>query len=105
MMSINSETYDFTSENVNKAPDQHGVYELLQDGATIYYGRAAGNGVSIRSRLKSHYEGWEGKCTRAATHYRRAVMMAATAERTEALLLSNYLRLNGVHPRCNDRAA
>lgn len=104
-MTIKSDVYDFTADNVNKAPDYHGVYELIQDGVTIYYGRAAGVGVTIRSRLKSHYAGHEGRCTQQATKYRRETMTAIEAERAEQRLLAEYRTAYGRYPRCNDRAA
>ena len=62
-MPIHGDKYPFTEANVNKSPEERGVYQLLDGDVIIYYGRAAGDGVTIRSRLQSHRNGSEGKCT------------------------------------------
>jgi len=61
-MPIGGEKQSFTNENVEKAPEKHGVYALYDGNTIIYNGRAAGEGVTIRSRLKDHKSGREGKC-------------------------------------------
>lgn len=100
-MSINSKTYAFTEDNVNKAPENHGVYELYRDGALTYIGRASGNGVTIRTRLQSHRRGDEGSCTEVATDYKREVCDSPVGREKE--LLEEYKRANGHLPPCNDR--
>ena len=100
-MSIPGDKYAFTEDNVNKAPDDHGVYQLLDGDVTIYYGRAAGDGVTIRSRLQSHRNGNEGKCTKGATHYRREVTTRPIAREKE--LLESYVNAHGRLPRCNEK--
>ena len=62
-MPITGQKYAFTDKNVNNAPASHGVYVLYDGDVTIYIGRASGEGVTIRSRLKSHKAGNEGPCT------------------------------------------
>ena len=99
-MPISSQLYDFTKSNVNEAPAEHGVYQLYDGSATIYIGRAAGESVTIRSRLQSHYRGDEGPCTKAATHYRREVTSRSIARERE--LLDEYQGTHGKLPRCND---
>ena len=47
-MPIIGDKYAFTQENVNKAPEEHGVYQLFDGEVTIYYGRASGDGVTIQ---------------------------------------------------------
>lgn len=39
-MPIIGDEYGFTQENVNKSPNQPGVYALYQNGELIYYGSA-----------------------------------------------------------------
>jgi hypothetical protein len=77
--------YEFTSKNVDHAPDKPGVYALYYGDEIIYYGWAQGDTVTIRSRLQSHKSGREGACTEKATHYRREV--ADNAEEREKQLL------------------
>jgi excinuclease UvrABC nuclease subunit len=102
-MPISGDKYAFTKDNVNKAPDDHGVYALYDGDVLIYYGRAAGDGVTIGSRLRSHFKGDEGPCTQGATHYRREVTSRPVAREVELLneFENAYRRL----PRCNDRRA
>ena len=52
--------YEFTSKNVDHAPDKPGVYALYYGDEIIYYGWAQGDTVTIRSRLQSHKSGREG---------------------------------------------
>ncbi len=99
-MPISGDLYDFTQDNVNKAPAVHGVYQLYEDGTTTYIGRAAGDGVTIRSRLKSHYSGTEGPCTKAADRYRREKNSRPVAREKE--LIDEYVNKYGRLPRCND---
>ena len=96
-----SDTYAFSKNNVDKAPNSHGVYALYRDGVLIYIGRASGNGVTIRSRLQCHLRGDEGPCTRAATHYWREQNAAPIAR--EAELLDWHRKKFGALPRCNER--
>lgn len=100
-MSIDGKTYPFTEQNVNLSPEAHGVYELIEDGTTIYFGRAAGDDVTIRSRLQSHFRGDEGACTQAASHYRREVTERPVSREKE--LLDEYEAQHGKLPRCNKR--
>ena len=102
-MPISGDSYPFTQDNVNKAPAQHGVYQLEEGSEITYIGRASGDGVTIRSRLQSHYRGDEGPCTKAATHYQREVTNRPIAREKE--LLDEYVRQHGRLPACNDRAA
>jgi hypothetical protein len=96
-----SDAYSFTAENIKVSPNEKGVYALYEDGQLIYYGRAQGGSVTIRSRLQSHFLGNEGACTkRANTYARRVVDDPVEAEK---FLLREYLDLYGTLPRCNDR--
>lgn len=97
------EKYDFTTENIDKSPNQHGVYILNDGGEIIYIGRAAGEGVTIRSRLRDHKAGRDGLCTKLATQYSRERNSRPVAREKE--LLDNYLNRYGKLPRCNDRMA
>ena len=99
-MPISGKFYSFTQENVNKAPAQHGVYQLYQNRATTYIGRAAGEGVTIRSRLQSHLRGDEGPCTKAAEFYKREITPYPVTR--EKVLIDEYVSAYGELPRCND---
>ena len=100
-MPIAGSLYDFTKDNVDQSPDEHGVYALYDGQELIYYGRAAGYGVTIRSRLQDHYAGREGRCTQGADGYRREV--TDTPIMREKELLEEYQRVYGRLPRCNER--
>jgi len=102
-MPISGDKYGFIEKNVNKAPDEHGVYALYDDETLIYYGRAAGEDVTIRSRLQSHFNGDEGSCTQGATHYRREV--TDWPKRREKELLDEFETKFGRLPRCNEKRA
>ncbi len=100
IMPITGDRYQTTDENVNAAPQVHGVYALYEGDITTYIGRAAGEGVTIRSRLQDHKAGREGPCTAAATHYRREELSRPMARERE--LLEEYRNRYGQLPRCND---
>ena len=103
-MAIGGDLYTFNEENVNRAPEKHGVYALYDGSTLIYIGRAAGDGVTIRGRLQSHFRGDEGNCTKQATRYRREVTESATSRERE--LLEEYQGSHGGKlPRCNERSA
>lgn len=99
-MPITGNKIPFTDTNVNRAPQEHGVYALFDDDITSYIGRAAGQSVTIRSRLQDHKAGREGPCTKGASHYRREVTSRPIAREKE--LLQEYYNQNGRLPRCND---
>ena len=99
-MPINGDSYDFTWANVNNAPERHGVYALYRNGRLVYCGRAAGAGVTIRSRLQSHKRGDEGPCTANATRYRREVTESPVSRERE--LLQEFVQQYGRLPECND---
>ena len=102
-MPITGGNFAFTESNVNKAPAEHGVYALYDRDVTTYIGRASGDGVTIRSRLKSHYCGDEGLCTVVATHYRREVTSSPIARESE--LLDEHEEIYGMLPRCLQASA
>ena len=100
-MPIGGKKYKFTKENVDNAPDEHGVYILYDNSTLIYIGRAAGEGVTIRSRLQSHKSGNEGACTTNASHYKREITSSPIGREKE--LVQEYKDShNGELPRCND---
>lgn len=100
-MPIGGTKYSFTRQNVDLSPDKHGVYALYDGDELIYYGRAQGRGVTIRSRLQRHRNGDEGHCTQRASHYRREE--TERADEREAELLAEFRKLNrGKQPRCNE---
>lgn len=100
-MPVRSEVYPFTKGNVDKSPDEPGVYCLLRNGSVIYYGEA--HDGTIRARLQRHLSGAEGRCTQQATHYKREV--CADPEAREAELLRAFRAKHGQLPRCNERAS
>ena len=95
-MTITGDRYEFTQNNVDLAPEMHGVYALLDGQSTIYIGKA----TSIRERLQAHKRGSQGTCTANATHYRRE--LTTNEDSRERELLAEYQRANGRLPQCND---
>lgn len=103
-MPIKNGKYKFTKDNVNKAPDKAGVYALYDGNETIYYGRAKGGDVTIRTRLQNHKAGKDGSCTKKATHYGREAILSPVKRENE--LLEEYKNThNGKLPRCNERVS
>lgn len=102
-MGLKSKIYSFKKENVDISPNKHGVYSLYEGDELIYIGRAAGKGVTIRSRLQSHLAGSEGRCTKDATWYQREVTEDAVKREEEEL--EAFENEHGVLPRCNKKVA
>ena len=59
----------FIRSLVEDAPDNPGVYALWEGDKLICFGRAEGDGETLRSRLIDHLEGRTGEEARHATHY------------------------------------
>ncbi len=68
-MPTSGHKYEFTNKNIDSSPMKQGVYALFDGDSFLYYGRAIGKKVTIRSRLQDHWEGSEGRCTQNASHY------------------------------------
>ena len=100
-MSITSTEYEFIAANIALAPEQAGVYGLYDGNEPIYYGRAQGGTVTIRSRLEDHNSGREGSCTQSATGFTWESIPFPVSREKE--LLEEYERLHGRLPRCNER--
>ena len=82
---IHTKIWSLDDSMVRYAPDAPGVYALWKDGQVIYYGRASGDGVTIRSCLIDHVSGARGIATRGATHYSWEITRAAVAREVELL--------------------
>ncbi len=102
-MPISGNRYGFTEKNIDDAPDDHGVYALYHDEELIYIGRAAGKDVTIRSRLRDHLSGREGKGTQQATSYAREITSAPAPREEE--LLNEYRQQHHKLPRYNEKIA
>ncbi len=102
-MPITTQKYLFTKQSVDAAPIQHGAYALYRNGGVIYYGRAIGDGVTIRSRLQQHQSGATGPCTASADTYNYEVCGDGGAR--EAFLLREFFAAHGRLPDCNERFA
>ncbi len=100
-MPISGDKYSFTEKNMDRAPVEAGVYALYDGDEIIYYGRATGDTVTIRSRLQDHLAGREGYCTKNATSYKRETTTRPVSREKE--LLEEHERTSGKLPRCNER--
>jgi excinuclease UvrABC nuclease subunit len=99
MMAISGDKYPFTKENIDKSPEDQGVYALYDNDVTIYIGKASQDNT-IRKRLQAHKRGDEGRCTQSATHYRRKITRYPTTREQE--LLKEYIQTYGKLPHCNE---
>jgi len=100
-MSIGQKLHWFNKENVDQAPAAAGVYALYVGDELIYFGRALGGTVTIRSRLQKHLAGAEGACTQSATYFSWEV--SANPARRESQLVAWFETTFGRRPRCNER--
>lgn len=101
-MPVNSKEYAFTQENVNGAPDTIGVYALLASNkGVLYYGRAMGDGVTIRSRLKAHLAGKGDPVAARTAFYKRET--CSNPEAREKELLRAFEAQYGHLPMGNQR--
>jgi len=89
--------YRFTRIVLLGAPADAGVYALWDDEELVYYGRAMGGEMTIRSRLLDHLEG--RLAAGSATHY--SWELCADPAAREAELRAEYQRLFGRPPRLN----
>ena len=91
--------YRFARIVIAGAPADAGVYALWDDEELVYYGRADGDGSTIRSRLLDHY--YQGPPR--PTHYSWEICQDPAAR--EAELLKEHERTFGRPPRRNASAA
>jgi hypothetical protein len=96
-MPVAGKKYPFIQSNVDRSPEEPGVYSLHDGGKVIYYGLAT---KSLRDRLQSHLRGDEGPCTKVATHYKREATESPAAREQD--LLAAYKAIHGKLPRCNE---
>jgi excinuclease UvrABC nuclease subunit len=101
-MPINSSKASFTKANVDNAPAEAGVYGLYDSsGKAIYFGRAKGDTVTIRSRLQSHQRGDEGACTQGASQFNYEKTTSPVMREKE--LIDEFKKANGGKlPKCNE---
>jgi len=97
-----SRRYRFTKTVIAGAPDDAGIYALWDGDELIYYGRAQGNGITIRLRLMDHHHGRVDEHTRRATHYSWELCRDPAAR--EAELLREHEHAFGRLPRLNTAA-
>jgi hypothetical protein len=100
---ISGDLHAFSKANVEKAPEESGVYALYIPGILIYIGIAGQDCATLRSRLESHFSGAEGACTRGASAFRYE-LTTNPAERGRELLEGYSRGHGGKLPRCNDQA-
>jgi hypothetical protein len=89
----------FTEMNIKRAPAATGIYALYDGAGVIYYGRAVGDGITLRSRLMDHIAGRDSVCTRGARAFTWEACMDPEA-RDEALL-TEFESRHSSRPRCN----
>ncbi len=102
-MSIAADQIQFTDANIKEVPAEAGVYALYEGETIIYFGRAQGGDVTIRSRLADHKAGREGPCTKNATVFKVEITSSAVTREKE--LLEEYKNAHGSLPRCNQKVA
>ena len=95
------ERTQFVDSMVSSVSQSAGVYFLFYERELIYIGGSDGGMFSgIRSRLLSHLAGNEGSCTRYADEF--SYEQNELGKERERQLLTQYKRLYGRLPKCND---
>ncbi len=102
-MTIAADKFQFTDATIKEVPTEAGVYALYEGETIIYFGRAQGGDVTIRSRLEDHTAGREGPCTKNATGFKVEITSSAVTREKE--LLEEYKASHGSLPRCNQKVA
>jgi excinuclease UvrABC nuclease subunit len=92
--------FPFTELMIRVAPNKPGVYTLFKDRKIVFIGCAEGHDTTIRTYLKDHLTGKNGKCTRRATEYSYEITPESTTRAEE--LLESYKRQFGKLPECNE---
>jgi hypothetical protein len=100
-MSDDPAKVSFTERGIEDAPDLPGVYALWDGTEVIYYGKADGDGVTIRSCLMSHWRGDKGPCTKTATRY-EIVEGEADIDTRLKDALDHFEWVHKRRPRCNE---
>ncbi len=102
-MTIAADKIQFTETNINEAHAEAVVYVLYEGETNIYFGRAQGGDVTVRSRLEDHRAGREGPCTKNATGFKVEITSSAVTREKE--LLEEYKSTHASLPRCNEKVA
>ena len=103
-MPISGDFYLFDDDHIDGASNMRGVYALYYQAdadAPVYIGRAAGAGVTIRTRLRAHKRGDAGKCTQRALWFKQEIDSYPVARERELIDEYKYAH-EGHRPRCND---
>jgi hypothetical protein len=94
--------YPFTDEEIEKAPETRGVYQLNEHTTTIYIGAADCPG-GIRGCLQEEKAGMKGSCTKKATSV--AFEIDNNPHKRERELLQEHVQVFNRLPRCNYTAS
>jgi hypothetical protein len=81
------------------APADAGIYALWDEEELVYYGRAQGGSVTIRSQLLDHLDGRLPLPAPSVSHY--SWELCADPGAREAELIAEYRRVFGRPPRYN----
>ncbi|HXH61573.1 MAG TPA: hypothetical protein VNI20_09460 [Fimbriimonadaceae bacterium] len=96
-MPISGKRSPFQTADLNKVPEDNGVFQLLSSGKTIYFGYA--DEAGLKSKIREHYTGKHGSCTKIATGFKYEVHEDPQARCEQ--LLKEYEKKFGIVPRCN----
>lgn len=91
--------YKFTRENLARAPQKTGVYQLYDQGQVIYIGKASGSTATIRSRLQGHYRDDITSKLQEVSHYTRLVV--SDPDVTAREMLATYRMVHSQFPTWN----
>ena len=100
-MPIANRPWSFNPLVISGAPDEPGVYALLEDNEVIYYG-AALQGSTIQSALYeilNRVHAGNGGCLQRVTHYSWEITYRPRLR--EAELLREFEQAHQHPPRCN----
>jgi hypothetical protein len=104
-MAIANRPWSFNALVVSGAPEEPGVYALLEGGEVVYYGCAV-QGATIRSALYeilARVRAGRGGCLQSVDHYTWEIHYRPRLR--EAELLREFERSHEHPPRCNQPQA
>ena len=98
---MSNDLFPFTELMIRVAPNKPGVYTLFKDRKIVFIGCAEGQDTTIRTCLKDHLTGKNGKCTQRTAKYSFEITSTPTTRAEE--LLESYKQQFGQLPECNER--
>lgn len=91
-----SEWKYFNKDNIEKVPEESGVYQFDTQTETLYIGKTD----NLRRRLMEHLNSNDA-CIQKTKFFK--YLVTTSPERTEDALLKDYKQRHGKLPECNEK--